>query len=394
MDGLRPAARAALVDDADWEAALQRALRDTGDIHADAVLLFAGHGHAERFPDLLQRIRSVTGAPLLVGCSGTGIIGPQRELERTSAIALLALSLPGATLRAARFTQGLVAAGLEPEAWPGRLGVPPDDVNAWLVFADPFRLDGEGLITALGAAYPGRPVLGGLASAGPLDRRSWVFLNGDVYPDGGVGLAIGGRYGILPLVSQGCEPIGAPWTITGVQDHWIGSISNRPAVDVLIETVRQLPEDIQARAQRNLVVGLAADEYRHDFARGDFLIRNLAGIDRGSGAIAVGALPRLGQTIQFQMRDAATADLDLNRLLDRARSRLAGRPPIAAVLCSCTGRGAGLFGTPHHDANAVARKLGPVPLAGLFCDGEIGPIGDRTFLHGFTASLALIVREA
>jgi hypothetical protein len=219
-----------------------------------------------------------------------------------------------------------------------------------------------------------------------------VFLNGEAYADGGVGLGIGGGYGLVPLVSQGCEPIGEAWTITGVQDHWIETISNRPAVDVLVETLSALPEELQPRAQQNLVVGIAADEYRHEFVRGDFLVRNLIGLDRGSGAIAIGALPRLGQTIQFQVRDAATADLDLTLMLDDLRPRLAGRRPLAAVLNSCNGRGVGLFGSSHHDATAIDRKLGPLPLAGLFCAGEIGPVGTTSYLHGFTASLGLIVR--
>jgi small ligand-binding sensory domain FIST len=245
----------------------------------------------------------------------------------------------------------------------------------------------------LGGAYAGAPIVGGLASPGPLDRRTWVFHNGEIFPDGGVGLAIGGDYGLVPVVSQGCEPIGQPWTITQVQDHWIETISNRPAVDVLVETLSELPDDLQPRAQQNLLVGIAVDEYRHEFARGDFLVRNIVGLDRGSGAIAIGALPRMGQTIQFQMRDAATADLDLARTLDDLRPRLAGRTPIAAVLNSCNGRGVGLFGSSHHDASAIRRRLGPLPLAGLFCAGEIGPIGNVPYLHGFTASLGVIVRN-
>jgi small ligand-binding sensory domain FIST len=164
-------------------------------------------------------------------------------------------------------------------------------------------------------------------------------------------------------------------------------------VDVLVETLSELPEDVQPRAQQNLLVGLAVDEYRHEFARGDFLVRNIIGLDRGSGAIAIGALPRPGQTIQFQMRDAATADLDLTLMLDDLRPRLAEHTPIAAVLNSCNGRGVGLFGSSHHDATAIGHRLGPLPLAGLFCAGEIGPVGNASYLHGFTASLGVIVKN-
>ncbi|HEU5381416.1 MAG TPA: FIST C-terminal domain-containing protein, partial [Ktedonobacteraceae bacterium] len=188
-------------------------------------------------------------------------------------------------------------------------------------------------------------------------------------------------------------PIGETWTITGVRDNLITTISNRPAYDMLVETFKSLPPRVQQRAQRNLLVGLAADEYLETFHRGNFLIRPLIGVERGTGALSIGALPRIGQTVQFQMRDALAADLDLNELLDQVSATLGHQSPIAGLLCSCNGRGSGLFGTPNHDACAVARQLGPFPLAGLFCNGEIGPIGARPFLHGFTASLALLIQK-
>ena len=131
------------------------------------------------------------------------------------------------------------------------------------------------------------------------------------------------------------------------------------------------------------------DEYRDDFGRGDFLIRNLLGGDRESGAIAVSALPREGQTIQFQLRDAAAADEDLRLLLEEERAAMPAEGSIAALLWSCNGRGQGLFGSPDHDAKAIADILGPIPLAGFFCNGEIGPVGSMNYLHGFTASIAL-----
>ena len=393
MEKHRAAARAAIVEDADWEGALRHALDQTRGIFPDVALFFASAAHAEHFPELARRAWQETGASILVGCSGQGLIGPERELEDAPSVALLTLALPGAILQAVRFTQDLVEAAEEPRHWHEALGVLPDAVNGWLVFADPFRMDCEGLVDGLAAAYPGRPVLGGLATGNRSERRTYVFLNGEAHDEGGVGLAIGGSYSILPLVSQGCEPIGEPWTITGVQDNYIQTISNRPAYEVLVETFQALPDDLQRRAQRNLLVGLAADEYRDEFQRGDFLIRSLVGIHRHNGALAIGAYPRVGQTIQFQIRDSATAHADLCASLDRGRASLGNRQLVAGVLCSCNGRGVGMFGVPNHDATAIANQLGSLPLAGLFCNGEIGPVGSRPFLHGFTASLALIVAQ-
>jgi small ligand-binding sensory domain FIST len=340
---------------------------------------------------MLHETKQRLPAPIVIGCSGVGIVGMERELERQPALALLGLSLPGAKLATVRLTAESIDSAQDAARWAHEMGVDPADVSGWLVFADPFRLDGDGLLDRLSAAYPNAQIVGGFASPGPDDRRTWLFLNGELHQDGAVALAIGGAYELIPIVSQGCDPIGEAWTITGVQAHWIETISNRPAVQVLAETLNALPEEIRARAQRNLLVGLAADEYRTEFLRGDYLIRNIIGIDQSSGAIAVGTIPRIGQTVQFQMRDAATADLDLSLHLDQARLQLNRRTAVAGLLCTCNGRGEGLFGQPHHDALAISRKLGALPLAGLFCAGEIGPVAGRSVVHGFTASLALIV---
>lgn len=395
MDKHMPAARAAIVADEQWECALQKALASTAGLPTtDVAILFASSFYAEHFSAMLARLQQATGAPIILGCSGEAIIGQGLELENVPALSLLLLSLPGAILRPVRFTQAMIDVCETPLSWRARLDVQLNDVNAWLLFADPFRMEIEHLLDGLASAYGECPVLGGMASSSNQNaRRTHVFLNTEVFTEGGVGLAIGGPYTLYPLVSQGCEPIGETWTITGVRDNLITTISNRPAYDMLVETFKSLPPRVQQRAQRNLLVGLAADEYLETFHRGNFLIRPLIGVERGTGALSIGALPRIGQTVQFQMRDALAADLDLNELLDQVSATLGHQSPIAGLLCSCNGRGSGLFGIPNHDACAVARQLGSFPLAGLFCNGEIGPIGARPFLHGFTASLALLIQK-
>ncbi len=395
MDNYAPAARAAIVADDQWESALQQALSQINGLqHIDVVILFASSFYAAHFPAILARVREATDGALLIGCAGQAIIGQKQELEDVPALSLLALTLPGAILHPVRFTQSMLENCDTPLAWRECLGVHLNDANAWLIFADPFHLEIEHLLDGLAGAYGECPVLGGLASSSdPGARQTHIFLNEEVFVDGGVALALGGPYTLLPLVSQGCEPIGETWTITSVRDNLIRTISNRPAYDMLVETFKGLPHEVQHRAQRNLLVGLAADEYLDTFQRGNFLIRPLIGVERGTGALAIGALPRIGQTIQFQMRDARAADLDLSELLDQVSATLGHQLPIAGVLCSCNGRGVGLFGKPHHDACAINRQLGDFPLAGLFCNGEIGPVGPRPFLHGFTASLALLIQK-
>jgi small ligand-binding sensory domain FIST len=179
-----------------------------------------------------------------------------------------------------------------------------------------------------------------------------------------------------------------------VDRNLIYQIGNRPAYEVLLDTFNSLPPEEQKKAQRNLFIGLVTDEYREEFHRGDFLVRNLLGADPKSGIIAVGALPRAGQTVQFQRRDAAAAREDMLALLTRVRAELAGRTVLGGCLCCCNGRGQNLFGTPDHDAACVQELLGPLALSGFFCNGEIGPVGGQNFLHGYTASLALFVAKS
>ncbi|HVA25252.1 MAG TPA: FIST N-terminal domain-containing protein, partial [Chloroflexota bacterium] len=382
-----------------WQDALERAIEEAGiepgpAAAADMALLFASADYAEHLEAMVRRAQSATGAAVLAGCSGQGIIGPEREIEGEPAVSLMTLHLPGARLTASYITQQQVVACNGPAAWQQHTGVAPEDVNAWLMFADPFHLDVESLLDGFSAAYAGVPIIGGLASAAAHPHETFVFLNGEVHNEGAVAISLGGAFTLQTVVSQGCDPIGEPWIITGANGSIIETISQRPAYEVLVETLHSLPADKQQRAARNLLVGLAMDEYKERFGRGDFLIRGLMGADQKSGAIAIGAHPRVGQTIQFQIRDAAAADEDLRQLLIEAREALGDRRPVGAVLCSCNGRGEGLFGFPDHDARSLAQQLGAVPVAGFFCNGEIGPVGKDIFLHGFTASLGLIVPTA
>jgi small ligand-binding sensory domain FIST len=360
---------------------------------ADAVLLFASSEYFRDFPALLARARETVRAPLLVGCSGQAVIGGARELEGEPGLSLLALSLPGAFLRAAWITQSDLELARNAAVWHARTGVRPEEARAWFLFADPFTVEADALLDAMSRAYPEQPVVGGLASGDYRRQRTHLFLNDRVYERGAIALGLGGPYTIRTVVSQGCTPIGEPWIITGTEGQIIETIAGRPAYKVLLETVTALPADVRARARGNLFVGLAMDERRETLRRGDFLIRNLVGADPDRGAIVIGAQARPGQTLQFQIRDRAAADEDLAALLDGTRARVE-RDPLACLLCVCNGRGAGLFGAPNHDAAAVAARFEAVPLAGFFCNGEFGPVGRRNFVHGYTASLALIVPDA
>ncbi|HUR47657.1 MAG TPA: FIST N-terminal domain-containing protein [Candidatus Saccharimonadales bacterium] len=342
---------------------------------------------------ILEIIQLHARVPLLAGCSSTGLIAGAEEAEDEAGISLALYYLPESGLKAYRFTQDNLDEATGPGYWHMETGLGIEQTNGWLIFADPFTLDAEKWLQSWDEAYKPLPILGGLASGNHSAQQTQIYLDGNVYEEGGVGISFGGNILLEGVISQGCTPIGQPWTITKSERNFIHEIGNQPAYQVLAETVSQLSPEEQQKARGNIFIGLVVNEYLEDFQRGDFLIRNLIGADPKTGVLAVGALPRTGQTIQFQRRDAQTGTEDVIALLKSTHKRLSGKTVYGGCLCSCNGRGRRLFGKPNHDASHVQAQFGPIGLAGFFCNGEIGPIGEKSFLHGYTASLALFVQK-
>ena len=373
----------------DWKTATEAVIAELDpDATPDLGLAFIDSRFGDHYGDVLARLRSRTGVANLVGASGEAVIGPGVEAQIEPAISFLGISLP--TLTATTIP---VPAGAPLEPILERIVALR--ARAWLMFADPFSVDAEALVKAIEARAPGQPMLGGLASSHDMRGGAAVFAGGKVQDGGAVLVGLKGEFNLHSIVAQGAEPIGQPWTVTACEGNIVRELGSRPALTVLQDTLAALDPETRARAQRNLLVGLAMDEYRHQHGRGDYLVRNVTGGDRESGAISVNAVPRVGQTFQFQFRDADAADQDLRAHLQILRQRLLpGETVVGALMCTCNGRGQGLFGLPHHDAQALADALGPVPAAGMFCSGEIGPVAGSTFLHGFTASIALLTARA
>jgi len=354
-------------------------------------LVFLGPRFFEHAQQVLELLQVHARIPLLVGCSSQGHIAGDRELEDNAGLTLGLYSLPGAQLKPFRFAQEQIEEANGPGYWQLETGVEPEQCNGWLAFVDPFRTDAESWLRTLNEAYAPAPVRGGLASGGYSGQRTQLYLNGQVFEEGGVAVCLGGAVKLAGITSQGCTPIGETWTLTKVEGNIIHEIANRRAYDVLLETFNSLSPDEQQKTRGNLFIGLVVNEYLEEFHRGDFLIRNLMGVDPRTGSIAVGAWPRVGQTMQFQRRSASAATEDFKVLIERAQQQLAGATVYGACLCCCNGRGQNLFGEPDHDARMVAQSLGPIGVSGFFCNGEIGPVGEKNFLHGYTASLALFV---
>ena len=257
-----------------------------------------------------------------------------------------------------------------------------------LLLADPFSFPTDGLIAQLNTREAGIPIVGGNASGGQAPQDNRLIVGDQVTSDGAVAILLRGNTGIRTLVSQGCRPVGDHFVITRSDENVIYELGGKPALLQLKQIFDTLPTHEQALIQRGLHVGRVVSEYQDQFEQGDFLVRNVLGIDPDKGSIAVADFLRPGQTIQFQIRDQHTADAELNQLLAQLQNDqnfTAG----GGLLFSCNGRGTRLFSEPHHDASAVDQALGSIPLAGFFAAGEIGPIGKENFMHGFTASLAL-----
>lgn len=380
--------RAALATSADWRQAAGDAV-STLDLPGtpDLALVFIDSRHGDSYGEILQFLKRHTDATLIAGCSGDGVIGPGVEAEDQPSVSVMAFGLPGALLTPVAIVPGR-AAGDDLRR------LEESGTESWLAFVDPFSVNTENLVQAVQARSRRAQMLGGMASAHNRDAGTAVFLDDEAFRSGAVLVGIGGSVRLRPIVAQGAEPIGQPWTITECENNVVQTIGLRNTLDVLMDTLSELDAETRERAQRNLLVGLAMDEYKDEFGRGDYLIRNIMGGDRDTGSLAINALPRVGQTFQFQFRDARAADDDLRSRLRVAGQELEpGEEVLGALLCACNGRGQGLFGLPHHDAGALEDVLGHLPTAGLFCNGEIGPVGKTNFVHGFTASIGLLTTK-
>jgi small ligand-binding sensory domain FIST len=344
----------------------------------DLVTVFVTPAHAGALEDIGAAVRSVLQPGTLVGCAAVSVLGDGREVEKGPAV-----SLWGARVGPAlpvRLCVEQTSAGQLLTGWPADL---PFEPSALLLLADPFSFPAEALFAGLLEERPGLPVLGGNASAarGPGGNR--LLLDDEVVTDGAVGALLGPGARIDAVVSQGCRPIGRPYTVTKAEHNVVYELGGQPAYQRLVETCeRDLDEDELRLVNRGLHLGIVIDEHKAEFGRGDFLVRNVIGADSDNGAIGVNDIVGVGTTVQYHLRDAATADEDLRELLG-------GRDADAALVFTCNGRGMHLFGTPHHDATVVDELLDRPPASGFFAAGEFGPVGGRNFVHGFTASVAL-----
>ncbi|HXQ60816.1 MAG TPA: FIST N-terminal domain-containing protein [Acidimicrobiales bacterium] len=348
----------------------------------DLVLVFATAPFAGALEDAVAAIDDILHPLVLLGCAAESIVGPHREVEQTAAVSLFAARtgplLPMVLDASAGSDDDEIVVG----GWPDEIAFAP---QALLLVADPFSFPAEPFLDWVGTRYPGLPVIGGMASAGQAPAGNRLCIGRHVRTRGAVGVLLGPGVAVETVVSQGCRPFGQPLVVTRSDGNLILELAGSPALERLVTQAHgALTEaEVALLEMGGLQIGRVIDEHRPSFGRGDFLLRSVLGADRRTGALAVGDVVPVGTTVQFHLRDARAADEDLRVLLK-------GRHADGALVFTCNGRGSRLFDEPHHDARVLSDLLGPVPLAGFFAAGEIGPVGGHNFVHGFTASMALL----
>lgn len=351
---------------------------------AELALVFASGSHVAAAEAMLEGVHSAIAPRTLIGCGAGGVLASGRELESGSAVAVWAASFEGGG-EATPFHATVTRDGDEQRLE----GLPPlAGASGAIILADPYTFPTDGVLSELGAEAPTVSVLGGLASARADEGSGALLLGEDIRGEGAVGVRLDGIE-MLPCVSQGAVPLGREVTITAAEGNVIHELAGRPALETVERIITELAPRERALIAGGVLIGLVIDGGKPEYEQGDFLVRGVIGAEPKSGRLMVGAAVAPGQVVRLHARDAESADGDLRRALALRVEAMSGRPPAGALVFSCNGRGSAMFGSPGHDAALVERELGGAPAAGFFAAGEIGPVGGRSFLHGFTATIAV-----
>jgi len=359
----------------------------------DFLALFVTTEHTSRFATITRSLRDVWPDACLIGCGAASVIGGGHEIESGPGISLLALRWPGVTFAPFHLTAEDIAAAVEqPDSLRQQIGGGAAEPACVLLLSDPFSLGADALLPILDWALPETAVLGGVASGATAPGQTALAAGDHFTTEGLVGVSLQGGIEVETVVAQGCRPIGAPLFVTSSHDGVISTLDGRPPMEILEELFEAGDARERALLQSSLSLGIQMEAGRNAYGHGDFLVRNLVAVDEERGAIAVSSAIEPNDVVQFHLRDAHTASEDLQLALrrhTRLRERLRG-----ALLFSCLGRGEGLYGVADHDTNLLRGQLGPVPVAGFFGHGEIGPVTGRTYLHAYTSAFGLLCELA
>ncbi len=345
----------------------------------DLVLAFVSGTHSDHYSSLPESLRACFPSATSFGCCAGGVIGSEREVEGQDAVSLMAAVLPGVTISSFHL-------GEDPDTWPASVGVDPDAGPELIVLTDPFTCDPAVLVPWLDAAFPDSTKIGGIASGCHTAGECVLLEGGKLHRTGAIGLALSGNIEIDTIVAQGCKPVGSPMFITRATGQVLYELDGQSAVKTLERLLSTLGDDDRELARNSLFLGMVMHDRREVYEHGDFLIRQIVGVDPETHAIAVGGDVREGSIAQFHLRDAHTSAADLKELFSKHQY---GKPE-GALLFSCMGRGEGLYGEPNHDTKLFHSQMGEVPMSGFFSNGEIGPVQGQTFLHSYTSAFGLL----
>ena len=377
------------IDSAIQEAA-ESAIQQLGKDQADLTVVFVSPQFKEFYDKVPELVSRYLKPGLLFGCSGGGIIGNGEEAEQQAAVSITCAELPGVKIQTIQSdTTELPDQDTSPSVWREWLQVKVEDNPHFVFLADPFSFQGEEFLAGVDFAYPNSKKVGGLASGAQAQGGNAMYLGDKIYNSGLIGIALSGDIEVDTIVAQGCRPIGEPMQITQCEHNLLKELGGKPPLEVLQELNGTLSDEDKKLIQSSLFLGIEMDPMKDNPQQGDFLIRNLMGVDRESGTVAIGALLRNGQLVQFHLRDKKMSAEDLDVMLTRYLNQGNAENAKGALLFSCLGRGEYLYGKPNHDTDMFQGKLGKIPLGGFFCNGEIGPVGKTTFLHGYTSSFGI-----
>ncbi|MEL7371234.1 MAG: FIST N-terminal domain-containing protein [Myxococcota bacterium] len=351
----------------------------------DLIWVFVSPAFNGAYTSIQEILQNVFREAVVVGCSGNGVLADGTEVEHHApALAAMAAVLPGVQLTVRHVETSEFPAAEDAEAWRRLVGVTTVPRPSFILLPDPFTCDVGPLLSGLDAAYPDSAKIGGLASGGQRPGDHALYAGQTCENRGAVIVAMQGALSMQTVVAQGCRPVGEPMLVTRCEENTVLELNQRRPVEILQDLAANLPKSIFSR--HGFFLGIEMRDQR-EYKHGDFLVRNLLSVDRTSGGLIVGASIKPYQAVQFHVFDREAAVLDLGSQLERAASEDGNAE--AALLFSCLGRGQGLFNEPDHDSNQLRTYLGAPSLAGFFCNGEIGPVGGKTFLHGYTSAIAL-----
>jgi small ligand-binding sensory domain FIST len=395
--------RAFEVDDVKWASAIAEgerldfvvreavdtAMRSLEGARADLLVAFVSAHFADEYDRVPALVHDGVGGGLLLGCSAGGVIGGGSEIEDRPAFSLTVASLPGVDIAPVYVDPQAIPELGDRSGWESLLRCAPNDAPSVVLLPDPFSVPVDRVLQGLDSRFPDSRKVGGLASGARRVGGNRLYLGLNSYSAGAVGVALTGNVVVDSVVAQGCRPIGDPMFVTACRENLLMGLDGRPPLDVLRDLYERLPAADRDVFRHSLFLGLGMNDRRESYGHGDFLVRNLVGVSEEPRGLVIGASLRENLVVQFHLRDRRTSTEDLETMLRRYAAETKSRPPAGSLLFSCLGRGVHLYGEPDHDSGVFRKHVGDVPLGGFFCNGEIGPVQGRTFLHGYTSAFAM-----